>query len=391
MDSAIIPLLMVVPTLMTYRIVLGDTDLTVSDAALFFAFFPAAIFAQRPYTPTMRTLVWCGVTYEVMTLFTVIANPYQANAIEWAHAGLLTVGALVVGWSIGREGHARLALTLILVACSMLAISALIQGLTQYADGNFSGVFPRWPYDMHKNAAGCLFGFAAAVAYARPTWVRWSPLFARTCFWICLTGIAITQSRQAMAGLAAALIVIVMRSHNSGKERRSKVILLAVAAGMGFILVMVRNQVASGNEFNSFFQRVDWFGESIRIWQSNPLFGVGLRWWYTDRFETRFQPPNGVLEMLSTAGLFGLAGFLVLMLGSLLALWRMDPRYGLICSVVILSRLVQGQLDLFWVAVQTSVPFLIVGICLGAHGRELADEPPGVGQPAERPLEKVTA
>ncbi len=391
MDSAIIPLLMVVPTLMTYRIAVGGTDLTVSDAALFFAFFPAAIFAQRPYTPTMRALVWCGVIYEVMTLFTVIANPYRANAIEWVHAGLLTIGALVVGWSIGREGHARLALTLILVACSMLAISAIVQGLTQYAAGNFSGVFPRWPYDMHKNAAGCLFGFAAAVAYARPTWVRWPPMFAQTCFWICLTGIAITQSRQAMAGLAAALIVIVLRTHNSGRERRSKVILLAVAAGMGFILVMVRNQVASGNEFNSFFQRVDWFGESIRIWQTNPLFGVGLRWWYTDRFDTRFQPPNGVLEMLSTAGLFGLAGFLVLMVGSLVVLWRMDPRYGLVCLIVILSRLVQGQLDLFWVAVQTSIPFLIVGICLGAQGRELADEPPGVGKHSERPLEKVTA
>ena len=244
---------------------------------------------------------------------------------------------------------------------------------------------------MHKNAAGCLFGFAAAVAYARPTWVRWPPMFAQTCFWICLTGIAITQSRQAMAGLAAALIVIVLRTHNSGRERRSKVILLAVAAGMGFILVMVRNQVASGNEFNSFFQRVDWFGESIRIWQTNPLFGVGLRWWYTDRFDTRFQPPNGVLEMLSTAGLFGLAGFLVLMVGSLVVLWRMDPRYGLVCLIVILSRLVQGQLDLFWVAVQTSIPFLIVGICLGAQGRELADEPPGVGKHSERPLEKVTA
>ena len=179
MDSAIIPLLMVVPTLMTYRIAVGGTDLTVSDAALFFAFFPAAIFAQRPYTPTMRALVWCGVIYEVMTLFTVIANPYRANAIEWVHAGLLTIGALVVGWSIGREGHARLALTLILLACSMLAISAIVQGLTQYAAGNFSGVFPRWPYDMHKNAAGCLFGFAAAVAYARPTWVRWPPISRR--------------------------------------------------------------------------------------------------------------------------------------------------------------------------------------------------------------------
>ena len=134
----------------------------------------------------MRSLVWIGVIYEVMTLFTVIANPYQANAIEWVHAGLLTVGALVVGWSIGREGHARLALTLILVACTCSASRRSCRALTQYADGDFSGVFPRWPYDMHKNAAGCLFGLAAAMAYARPTWVRWHPLLPQVCFWICV-------------------------------------------------------------------------------------------------------------------------------------------------------------------------------------------------------------
>ena len=64
MDSAIIPLLMVVPALISYRIAPAGTDLTVSDAALFFAFFPALIFAQRPFTPTLRTLVWLGVLYE---------------------------------------------------------------------------------------------------------------------------------------------------------------------------------------------------------------------------------------------------------------------------------------------------------------------------------------
>ena len=36
--------------------------------------------------------------------------------------------------------------------------------------------------------------------------------------------------------------------------------------------------------------------------------------------------------MLSTAGLVGLVGFLVLMVGSLVVLWRMDPRYGLVAS-----------------------------------------------------------
>ena len=70
---------------------------------------------------------------------------------------------------------------------------------------------------------------------------------------------------------------------------------------------------------------------------------------------------------------------------------RMDPKYGVLATTVILSRLVQGQLDLFWVAVQTSIPFLIVGICLGAQGRELAEQPPDLGRHAARPLEESAA
>jgi hypothetical protein len=59
--------------------------------------------------------------------------------------------------------------------------------------------------------------------------------------------------------------------------------------------------------------------------------------------------------------------------------------------MVVLSRIVQGQLDLFWVAVQTSIPFLIVGICLGAQGREIAEQPVHADEPAGRPLETTAA
>jgi O-antigen ligase len=390
-DSAFIPLLMVVPALVSYRVGAGGTDLTISDAALFLAFFPAVLFCQRPFTPTMRTLVWLGVTYEFCTLFTVIANPYKANYIEWVHAGLLVIGALVVGWSIGREGHAPLALTLMVLVCTLVAAGAIVQGMLQYAHGDFSSVFPKWPYAMHKNAAGCLFGLAAALAYARPSWVGWSRWFSLGCFWVCVVGIVATQSRQAMAGLALALVVLVMRTQGRGRERRSRVILLGVAAALGVVLVMVRNQVASDNEFNSFFQRVDWFGDSIRVWQTDPLFGVGLRWWYTDRFVPAFQPPNGTLEMLSTAGLVGLAGFVILMAGTVVVLWKVDLKYSLPAVMVVLSRIVQGQLDLFWVAVQTSIPFLIVGISLGAQGREMAEPLVHPDESVPRPLETTAA
>ena len=391
MDSAFVPLMMVIPALAAYRINAAGVDLTLSDAALFIAFFPALFFAARPYTPTLRALIWFGVVYEASTVFTLVANPYKANVVEWVHAGLLTIGALVVGWSIGREGHARLGLTLLLLGSTVIGVSAIVQGVLQYAHGDFDAVYPSWPYLIHKNAAGCILGIAATAAYARPPWVRWHPLFAQICFWICVAAILTTQSRQALTGLAVALIFIVMRTQGSSRERRSRVILLAVGPAFAAIYFLVRSQIATGNEYNSFFQRVDWFKVSIQIWKTDPLFGVGLRWWYTDRFPEKFQPPNAILEMLSTAGLFGLAGYVLLMGGTLLVLWRMDPKYGVVAFAVILNRLVQGQLDLFWVAVQVSIPFLIVGICLGAQGREIAERPPDVGRRGARPLERAGA
>jgi hypothetical protein len=36
---------------------------------------------------------------------------------------------------------------------------------------------------------------------------------------------------------------------------------------------------------------------------------------------------------------------------------------------------VQGQLDLFWVSAQVSVPFVIAGVCLGAQARAVEAEP----------------
>ncbi len=99
------------------------------------------------------------------------------------------------------------------------------------------------------------------------------------------------------------------------------------------------------------------------------------------------------MEQLSTAGLFGLAGFVLMIAGCLVVLWRIDPAYGVVAFTVLLNRLVQGQLDLFWVAVQTSIPFLVAGIALGALARDKPPLPPGLGQrvPAKHAAEATEA
>jgi hypothetical protein len=62
----------------------------------------------------------------------------------------------------------------------------------------------------------------------------------------------------------------------------------------------------------------------------------------------------------------------------------MPLRYGLIGFVAVASRLVQGQFDIFWLAVQSSLPFLIAGLALGAHEYH-RERPPHDGSDTDRP------
>ena len=137
---------------------------------------------------------------------------------------------------------------------------------------------------MHKNFAGTVLAFAALIAYIHPTWMRWPRPLALAAFALCTVAVLFTQSRQAIVGLAIAIAVAVLREDST--RRRSKLLVLAGVGGLALVATVVRDQVASGDQFNSLFQRINWLQESVGIWLTDPIFGVGLRWWYTERFES---------------------------------------------------------------------------------------------------------
>ena len=369
-DPTVIPLLSIPLLLVVVRVGAGGVELSVSDVVLFVAFWPAVVLGQRPYSPPMRTLLWLTVAYQVATLFTVVANPYTANAVEWFHAWFLTGGALVVGWALGRAGRGGVGLGLLLIASCIIAVATIAQGIASLGRG-FQPVYPDFPFPMHKNFAGTVLAFAALVAYIHPSWMRWPRFLTLAAFLLCTLGLLLTQSRQAIVGLAIAIAVAVLREDST--RRRSKLLVLAGVGGLAFVGTVVRDQVASGNQFNSVFQRINWLQESVGIWLTDPVFGVGLRWWYTSRFEAPFQPPNAELEVLTSAGVVGVLGFLLLIVGAIVVLWKLPPVYGTLGAAIVLSRFVQGQFDLFWTAVQVSVPFLVAGMCVGAAAHAAAD------------------
>lgn len=363
-QPATLPLLAMPLIVVVQRVGSGEIDLTLSDAVLAVAFWPAVLLSPRPFSPQLRSLLWLNAAYQALTLFTLVANPFLANTVEWFHAWLLVSGALVVGWAVGASGHARAGLTLFLLACLVLAVPTIVQGVLQVLGGNFGPVYPRWPWPMHKNFAGTLFGSAALLVYARPSWTGWARRWAVPAFWVLILAIAASQSRQALAGLAVGLLVISLRRH--GERRRAAVVLVMLVPAGYLVLTMVRDQIASGNEHNSWFQRLEWYAQSLRIWTEAPLVGHGLRYWTQPGAPGYFQPPNAFLEVAASAGVVGLLGFVAMWLGIVVVLLRADPAFGTLALALGLSRLGQSQFDIFWVSISVSVPFLLIGVCLGA-------------------------
>jgi hypothetical protein len=380
---AVLPLLLVV-----LRVGGGGVDLSLSDFALAAAAVPALLLARRPFSAGLRAVLWASAVYQFATLITVVNNPYTANAVEWAHAWMLVSGSLLVGWAVGANGHARTGLRLLIGTIAVLATITVVEGLIHIAHGDLSPVYPSFPYGMHKNFAGTVCAMGAVMVYARPAWAGINRRWSFVLMGMMLTAVLLTQSRQAVIGLVAAVFVLVLRSRTD--RRRSKLVLLLVAPLVLFVTNLVQDQVQSGNQFNSVFQRLTWFQDSMTVWSSDPWFGVGLRWWYTDRFPFQFQPPNAEIEVLTSAGAVGLAAFVLLMVVALRVAWRMDPAYGSLAVAVLVSRIVQGQFDLFWSAVQGSLPFLVLGLCLGAKwcseqresSEARAPEPAGAPHPA---------
>jgi hypothetical protein len=372
--------------LVSQRIGIGGGDLSVSDAALAAAFGTAVLIGHRPFSAPLRKLLVINLVYQFATLFTVIINPYLLNTIEWFHAWLLVSGALIVGWALGAAGYARVALSLIVFTASVFAVATLLAAVFQYVGGDFGPVTPTWPFTMHKNFIGTVLAFGAIIVYLNPDWVGWTKGWSRLAFFVMAAGIVVAQSRQALIGLLAAIIVAVMRRSTTGRSRWVLVLLIPAA---WLVISMVVEQVESQNRHNSVFQRVEWFREVYHFWRESPIVGHGLRYWYNPG-ELRYQPPQAELEVLASAGVVGVIAFIVMWIGVLVVLWHVDPRFGTLAVAIVLCRIVQSQFDVFWTAVQVSVPFVVAGICLGAMDHERRSKEPGpeilarasIGRPA---------
>lgn len=375
-DLSLIAALTAPATLIVARVggVLSVSDVVLAAATLF-----ALLMLRGRGALDLQPLIWAGMSYLALALPTVILNPYAANAVEWVHEVFLVLGSMVVGFVTGRQGKASLSIGLYIVACCAIGLTAAFVAVVSFGQ---TGTFqPVYLGDLHKNAIGGMLAVAAVIAYARPAWLGWNPRWTYAAAAVCTIGIIASQSRQGLVGALVGILIVSLRPLVRGRKR-GKLIWLATVPVVAFILSQVNVQLASGDRFNSVYQRLTWFGQSVDIWLQSPVFGVGLRWWYTDKFKEGFQPPNAELEVLTTVGVVGLIGFFLMFASAAWLLAKMDPVYGTVGLAVLATRFTQAQFDLYWVAGQASLLWIVAGICYGVRARDRAEHGPPQPPPA---------
>ncbi|WP_166980287.1 O-antigen ligase family protein [Paramicrobacterium fandaimingii] len=366
-DPMVIVSLAVPATLVLVRV--GGV-LSVSDLVLAAATAVAIVMIRPRGLSSMQSLLWAGAAYSAASIPTLILNVYSENAIEWAHELVLVLGSIIVGFAIGRTGRTGFAIGSYIAGCLVISVWAVGKFIVLFAmTGEAMEIYlPQ----LHKNTIGGMVSAAIVIVYARPPWLRLNPVPYWSTLTVLAAGLAVSQSRQGMIAAVAGLILISLRRRPE-TGRRPKLIWIAAIPVLVFALSMLETQLESDNQFNSAYQRLTWYQDSIDIWLSSPIFGVGLRWWYTSRFGDGFQPPNAELEVLTSVGVVGLLAFIALFAVALVALWRLDPAYGTVGAAVVLTRLTQSQLDLYWVAGQASLLWIIAGVAYGTlvKAREL--------------------
>ncbi len=350
----------------------GGNNFSICDAVLLIATLGALPLMHWRGAVNLRRWMVLVAIYQATTLLSVVNSPNRYDAVEWFHQIVMVAGAAIVGWVIIERDRVRIAIGYYLAIAA--ALSVWVIGLWfAHSFHPIAGL----PDGLQKNSLGNLFVIAILSAYFVPSWTGFTERWVRISKYLCMAGVIATGSRQAMIGFVVAVFIVAIRDRQlfgqrSG-SRRQIVILFILAAFAVVAYTSITKQIASHTP-NSFTIRTSSYAQTLQIWHVSPLFGVGERYWYTGHFPGTYQPPNAEIGILATGGVVGLAGFLVLILGTLWMLWRLPPSaIGSFALAVMVAHVVEGQFDIFWVTGTGSAPWIILGMALAVSRRRVGE------------------
>lgn len=354
-----------VATLYPTRVGPASFDMSLTDAVGFLALIAALRF--RPWRdPRVRIALIGLVVYLGFVLITLVPHHSSRALFEFFHRGTLFGGSILIGAAIVASGSTRWALRCYTIGAAALSLVAI-------QDAFQSGFEPSYPLEVHKNAAGVCLAIAFLVLLLARRHLAWPTWWIGSLMVITLAGLAATQSRASAAGLIAALAARPLFMGKRGTARRGAILVLGACVVIGTLSMFSfqeteLSRTESEQKFGSVETRIDAFDETINnVWGPSKLTGGGMRYW-NDPANRVPTPHNIVVGELGEAGLLGLAGLIVLVVATVIALRRGRGDLAVLGFCALITRLVQGFADIFWVAGPLTAAMIMVGI-------GLADDP----------------
>lgn len=319
--------------------------------------------AARTIAPRGRIVLRSFAVYLLSLSVTLVFNQSLRADLEWLHRTALVAGAVWAGAWLVSTKRQRPALRLLLALTVFFAALAVSDGLKS----DFGQ--PASPLGYQKNFVGSILATVLLLLLAAHREFQLPKAVLRAAAAVMLAGLFATHSRGAM--IAAGVGTLIWFFRDSGRATGGlRTAALAAAIGISiFTAISVNSQLNQGT-YSSLTQRTQVEQATRQLWSEHPLTGVGLRFFDTPRYEG-YQPPNNFVdEALAEAGIFGLAGFLVFVLGSLVGLARLRGPLATAGLCVVAARFSHGLFDIYWTGGTTTLVWIIAGMGLAlAPGR----------------------
>lgn len=334
------------------------TDLLVASAGA----LALAAGVGRVLHPAARIVLGSFAFFLGTLTITLAYNHNLRSDFDWFHRIALVAGAVFVGGWLVRARLHHTALR------ALLAVTVLMS-LVAAADTVASGFAPAYPFGYQKNFVGSITATVLLVLLAAPGEFRLPARWLQVAAASTAAGLLASQSRGAMIGFAAGVLIWSFRRPvQPSRVYRRRAILLLFAVALAFVAALsARDQLqVQGAAINSVTQRVRIARTTRQLWTEHPYTGVGLRYFKTPRYAGYPEPNDVVNEALAEAGVLGLLGFVVFVIGSLVGLSRLQGDLATAALCVVAARFVHGLLDIYWTGGTTSLPWIVAGMALAS-------------------------
>jgi hypothetical protein len=324
----------------------------------------------RVLHPAARIVLGSFAFFLGTLTITLAYNHELRSDLEWFHRIALVAGAVFVGaWLVrARLHHSALrALLAVTVIMSLIAVAETLA----------SGFAPAYPFGYQKNFVGSVTATVLLVLLAAPREFQLPARWLQVAGASTAAGLLASQSRGAIIAFAAGVLIWSLRRPvQPSRVYRRRAILLLFAAALALVAALSAKDQLQVEEINSATQRVRIAHTTRELWTEHPYTGVGLRYFKTPRYSEYPEPNDVVNEALAEAGVIGLLGFVVFVIGSLLGLSRLKGDLATAAFCVVAARFVHGLLDVYWTGGTTSLPWIVAGMAL-ASSTLRPESPPG--------------